>query len=192
MEDARNIALCHDADALPDDYDERPSRALQELEELVRLRAELTWADWKAHPRFKKDRVIREAQRRMGVPAGDAPIVPAAPPANDVPAKDVNDPMADIDAELMRDAAFSSGVRRAPRRVDRGRPRRPAPKRATSDFATTSNAGGARESSPALQMLRERETMTVKITAERRRTARPSGRTTASTGARARAWSSRS
>ena len=81
-------------DALPDDYDERAVEGLQELEELVRLRAELTWADWKAHPRFKKDRVIREAQRRMGVPAGDAPIVPAAPPANDVPANDV------IDAEF--------------------------------------------------------------------------------------------
>ncbi len=110
MEDARSIALRHDADALPDDYDERAVEGLQELEELVRLRAELTWADWKAHPRFKKDRVIREAQRRMGVPAGDAPIVPAAPPANDVPANDVIDEEStmNIDDELSRDEAFAT------------------------------------------------------------------------------------
>ena len=110
MEDARNMALRHDADALPDDYDERAVEGQQELEELVRLRAELTWADWKAHPRFKRDRVIREAQRRMGVPAGDAPIVPAAPPANDVPANDVIDEegAVNIDDELARDEAFAA------------------------------------------------------------------------------------
>ncbi len=102
MEDARNIARRHASDPLPDDYDERPVESLQELEELVRLRAELTWADWKAHPRFKKDRVIREAQRRMGVPAGDAPVTPVTP-ANDVPA---NDGAADYEAELRRDEAF--------------------------------------------------------------------------------------
>lgn len=106
MEDARNMALEHDVDALPDDYDELPVASLQELEELVRLRAELTWADWKAHARFKKDRVIREAQRHMGVPAGDAPVVPATAPANDV--IEEGDPMADIDAELMRDADFQA------------------------------------------------------------------------------------
>ncbi len=106
MEDARNMALKHDADALPDDYDERPIESLQELEELVRLRAELTWADWKAHARFKKDRVIREAQRRMGVPAGDAPVVPAAAPANDV--VEEGDPMTDIEAELLRDPDFQA------------------------------------------------------------------------------------
>lgn len=91
--------------ALPDDYDERPVESTQELEELVRLRAELTWADWKAHPRFKKDRVIREAQRRMGVPAGDAPVVPALTPANDVEGCGVP---ADADAELARDADFAT------------------------------------------------------------------------------------
>lgn len=95
------------ADALPDDYDERPIESTLELEELVRLRAELTWGDWKAHPRFKKDRVIREAQRRMGVPAGDAPVVlsPAVVPANDV-AREVT--MADTDAELAQDGEFAT------------------------------------------------------------------------------------
>ncbi len=104
MEDARNIALCHDVAALPDDYDERAIESAQELEELVRLRAELTWADWKAHPRFKKDRVIREAQRRMGVPAGDAPVVPAVAPANDVDAHGGFDP----EAALRGDELFAT------------------------------------------------------------------------------------
>jgi len=103
MDDARNTALAIDADTLPDDYDERPVEGALELEELVRLRAELTWADWKAHPRFKKDRVIREAQRRLGVAHGDAPLVPAVTPANDV---NTNDAAVDPDAELSRDEAF--------------------------------------------------------------------------------------
>lgn len=98
LDGARDI-VGNDAEALPDDYDERPVESALELEELARLRAELTWADWKAHPRFKKDRVIREAQRRMGVAAGDAPVVPAEAPANDV---------VDHEAELARDADFAT------------------------------------------------------------------------------------
>ncbi len=102
MDDARNTALAIDAETLPDDYDERPIEGALELEELVRLRAELSWADWKAHPRFKKDRLIREAQRRLGV-VGDAPAVPAAAPANDV-----HDDPADLADELARDADFAA------------------------------------------------------------------------------------
>jgi len=102
MNDARSTALVIDAETLPDDYDERPIEGALELEELVRLRAELTWADWKAHPRFKKDRVIREAQRRLGVANGDAPLVPAVMPSNDVSTHDE----VDHDAELSRDEAF--------------------------------------------------------------------------------------
>lgn len=105
MDDARNTALVIDAETLPDDYDERPVEGALELAELVRLRAELSWADWKAHPRFKKDRVIREAQRRLGISHGDAPAVPAVTPANDVGAD--ND-AADADAELARDEAFAA------------------------------------------------------------------------------------
>ncbi len=103
MDDARNTARTIDADALPDDYDERPIEGAAELEELVRLRAELSWADWKAHPRFKKDRVIREAQRRLGVPSGDAPVVPALTPANDVA-----DEVADEEAALACDELFAT------------------------------------------------------------------------------------
>ena len=86
-------------------YDERRVETAQELDELVRLRAELSYADWKAHPRFKKDRVIREAQRRLGVGGGDAPAVPAVTPANDVGAD--ND-AEDVEAELARDDAFAA------------------------------------------------------------------------------------
>ena len=49
-------------------HDEIPVGSAQELDELARLRAGLSYADWKAHPRFKKERVLREAQRKWGVP----------------------------------------------------------------------------------------------------------------------------
>jgi hypothetical protein len=65
-------------------YDERGVESSQELDELVRLRAELSYADWKAHPRFKKERVLREAQRRWGVPAVEALFWSGLIPANDV------------------------------------------------------------------------------------------------------------
>lgn len=75
-------------EALPVDYDELPVQTALELEELVRLRAQLRYDDWKSHPRFKKDRVIREAQRRYGVPANDAPLFPLfLAPANDIDAE---------------------------------------------------------------------------------------------------------
>lgn len=102
--DEENTARTIDTDALPDDYDERPVENAHELDELVRLRAELTWADWKAHPRFKKDRVIREAQRRLGVPSGEAPVVPALTPANDVGEGEAVDEA----AELARDDAYAT------------------------------------------------------------------------------------
>ena len=51
---------------------ETPIDSAQELDELTRLRVELSYADWKAHPRFKKERVLREAQRKWGVPAVEA------------------------------------------------------------------------------------------------------------------------
>lgn len=65
-------------------YDERRVESQHELDELVRLRAELSYADWKAHPRFKKERVLREAQRRWGVPAVEALFWSELLPANDV------------------------------------------------------------------------------------------------------------
>lgn len=102
MDDARSTALAIDAGMLPDDYDERPVEGALELDELVRLRDELSWADWKAHPRFKKDRLIREAQRRYGS-VGDAPVVPAVPPANDV-----HDDPAASDEELASDPDFAA------------------------------------------------------------------------------------
>lgn len=46
------------------DYAETPVQSAEELDELVRLRASLSWSRWKEHPRFKRDRVMREAQRR--------------------------------------------------------------------------------------------------------------------------------
>lgn len=91
---------------LIDTYDQAPVETAMELDELVRLRAALTWADWKAHPRFKKDRVLREAQRRWGVGALEAPVIPSLlagfRAANDV------DPDADPDAALAADPAFQS------------------------------------------------------------------------------------
>jgi hypothetical protein len=65
-------------------YDESRVESAQELDELVRLRAELSYADWKAHPRFKKERVLREAQRKWGVPAVEALFWSGLIPANDV------------------------------------------------------------------------------------------------------------
>jgi hypothetical protein len=80
-----------------DDYDERPVETPAELEALVRLRGELTWTAWKAHPRFKKDRLLREAQRRFA-----AVVLPPTAPANDT-----HEP-ADPDAELAADEAWSA------------------------------------------------------------------------------------
>jgi hypothetical protein len=87
-----------------DTYDVAPVESSLELEEIVRLRAELSWADWKTHPRFKKDRMIREAQRRWGVAGGDAPLLPPSIAAA-VAANDTGLP-ADIDAALAADPAF--------------------------------------------------------------------------------------
>lgn len=61
---------CPSNDSAVDDYDVRPVESAQELEELVRLRAGLSWSEWKAHPRFKRDRLLREGQRRFGVVPG--------------------------------------------------------------------------------------------------------------------------
>lgn len=104
MNDTTNGSLTNLA---VDDYDERPVETARELEELVRLRAELSWSAWKSHPRFKKDKLIREAQRRYGVVphaamwaalgVGIGPTVPA----NDV------EPI-DADAELANDPEFSA------------------------------------------------------------------------------------
>lgn len=87
-----------------DTYDVAPVESALELEELVRLRAELTWADWKSHPRFKKDRVIREAQRRWGVASGEAPLLPSVI-ARGVAANDTDVPE-DVDAALGADPDF--------------------------------------------------------------------------------------
>lgn len=51
---------------------ETPVDSAQELDELVRLRVELSYADWKAHPRHRTERVMRDAQRRWGVPDREA------------------------------------------------------------------------------------------------------------------------
>lgn len=84
-------------------YDESRVESAQELDELVRLRAELSYADWKAHPRFKKERVLREAQRKWGVPAVEALFWSGLIPANDVlPA----DP--DAEASLAGDMEFEA------------------------------------------------------------------------------------
>lgn len=53
-------------------HDESPVQSPKELDELLRLRAELSYADWKAHLRFKRERVMREGQRKWGVPAVEA------------------------------------------------------------------------------------------------------------------------
>lgn len=93
-------------DGAHDHYDLAPVESALELEELVRLRAALTWADWKAHARFKKDRVLREAQRRWGVAPGEMPTIPeglsSAVAANDV------DPDADPEGALAEDPMFQS------------------------------------------------------------------------------------
>ncbi len=53
-------------------YDERPVEDAMELHELIRLRTELCWADWKAHTRFKKDRLLCDAARRWGATGSDS------------------------------------------------------------------------------------------------------------------------
>ena len=83
-------------------YDERGVESTQELDELVRLRSELSYADWKAHPRFKKERVLREAQRRWGVPAAEALFWTGVLPANDV------GPEEGAEAALARDMEFEA------------------------------------------------------------------------------------
>ncbi|MBI5516602.1 MAG: hypothetical protein HY909_22650 [Deltaproteobacteria bacterium] len=86
-----------------DDYDERPVETLAELEALVRLRAELSWTAWKAHPRFKKDRLLREAQRRFAAltAAPTAVVLEPSAPANDtsVPPNPNLDPEAELAAD---------------------------------------------------------------------------------------------
>jgi len=84
-------------------YDERRVESSQELDELVRLRAELSYADWKAHPRFKKERVLREAQRKWGVPAVEALFWSGLMAANDVLPEDV-----DAEASLAGDMEFEA------------------------------------------------------------------------------------
>jgi hypothetical protein len=84
-------------------YDERRVETAQELDELVRLRAELSYADWKAHPRFKKERVLREAQRKWGVPAVEALFWAGLLPANDVQPVD-----AALEASLASDMEFEA------------------------------------------------------------------------------------
>lgn len=64
-------------------HDEIPVGSAQELDELARLRAELSYADWKAHPRFKKERVLREAQRKWGVPERETLFWSGLLPASD-------------------------------------------------------------------------------------------------------------
>ena len=53
-------------------HSETPIASAQELDELTRLRAELSYLDWKAHPRHRTERVLREAQRQWGVPEREA------------------------------------------------------------------------------------------------------------------------
>ena len=53
-------------------HSETPVDSAQELDELTRLRVELSYADWKAHPRHRTERVMRDAQRRWGVPEREA------------------------------------------------------------------------------------------------------------------------
>lgn len=87
--------------------DERRVESSQELDELVRLRAELSYADWKAHPRFKKERVLREAQRTWGVPAVEALFWSGLLPANDVLPADA-EAEAEAEASLAGDAEFEA------------------------------------------------------------------------------------
>ncbi len=65
-------------------HDERPIESQRELDELVRLRATLSYADWKAHPRHRTERVMRAAQRRWGVPSDEASFWSELLPASDV------------------------------------------------------------------------------------------------------------
>jgi len=53
-------------------HSETPVASAQELDELTRLRVELSYLDWKAHPRHRTERVLREAQRQWGVPEREA------------------------------------------------------------------------------------------------------------------------
>jgi len=96
------------AQALPVAYDEAPVESGLELSELVRLRAELSWADWKAHPRFKKDRVLCDAQRRWGAGLDAAPwSAPFTLPANDIPPEWAPSPLPpELEAELAADEVF--------------------------------------------------------------------------------------
>jgi len=98
------------APALTADYDETPVESVLELAELVRLRAELSWADWKAHPRFKKDRVLCDAQRRWGAGLDEAPwAAPFVAPANDIPVEWAPSPLPpELEAELAADEVFSA------------------------------------------------------------------------------------
>ena len=69
-------------------HSETPVDSAQELDELTRLRVELSYADWKAHPRHRTERVMRDAQRRWGVPEREArgllaPVVPRLRPRPD-------------------------------------------------------------------------------------------------------------
>lgn len=49
-------------------YADTPAATPKELSELEELRGRLSWAEWKAHPLFKKDRVMRES-RKIHAPA---------------------------------------------------------------------------------------------------------------------------
>ncbi len=98
------------APALSCGYDEAPVESVLELGELVRLRAELSWADWKAHPRFKKDRVLCDAQRRWGAGLDTAPwAAPFVAPANDIPPAWAPSPLPpELEAELAADEVFTA------------------------------------------------------------------------------------
>ncbi len=67
-------------------HSEAPIASAQELDELTRLRMELSYADWQAHPRHRTERVMREAQRQWGVPDREAlfwsGLLPAAADAD--------------------------------------------------------------------------------------------------------------
>jgi hypothetical protein len=102
MNDAKNIL--HVTELLADNYEELAVESAHELEELVRLRSDLSWADWKAHPRFKRDRLIREAQRQMGVPGDSVPVIPVTAPANDTSENPTDTTM----AELASDECFAT------------------------------------------------------------------------------------
>lgn len=50
-------------------YADTPAETPQELSELEELRGRCSWAEWKAHPLFKKDRVMRMS-RKIHAPGG--------------------------------------------------------------------------------------------------------------------------